>query len=105
MFRNSGITTEGDIKCWGKETDVGMFEQMSTAGRFEKIAAGAHHVCGIALGGGISCWGRNTKGETMVPANELFQDVSCGKAHTCGIQKHTRKLLCWFVAIDHFSAV
>jgi hypothetical protein len=71
-WHSCGLTTSGDIYCWGANPSgqIGSAEQFTSAPtrvtgahRFSALAAGAHHTCGLTTGGTILCWGDDTLGQ------------------------------------------
>lgn len=74
--------------------------------RFQRIAAGGTHTCGVAQSGGIYCWGDNQYGQLGDPAvavasaptaalsASLYADVVTGDAHTCGLRTDGAAV-CW----------
>lgn len=124
-----GLTVDGKAFCWGSNAD-GQLGRGETAGatcpvggrlvrcstrpvevrtvfRWNTIAAGGSHTCGISEAGSVWCWGSNRAGQlgvrlaatckdedgayacSAVPVpvgTELsFQQVTAGLSHTCGI--------------------
>lgn len=84
--------------------------------RFDTVAAGPGHACGLTSGGEAYCWGRNDAGQlgaaapgrcttddgtvacstraARAVAPLRFRALAVGGAHTCGITGSDR-LLCW----------
>jgi len=74
--------------------------------KFTRIAAGANHTCGIALGSRVYCWGDNLHGQigdpavrlattpTPILANAIFVDVASGDQHTCALRSDD-VMMCW----------
>jgi alpha-tubulin suppressor-like RCC1 family protein len=78
--------------------------------KFEKVAAGTAHGCGIARGGELFCWGDNKFGAAGAPfsvSNVPFQaamqvlgpmkfkKVAVGGEHSCAIGTAGKDLVCW----------
>jgi alpha-tubulin suppressor-like RCC1 family protein len=111
-----GIRLDGLAYCWGSNTDgqLGFMTEHSsvdTAGRvrtlgprFNQIAAGGLHNCGITLIGETLCWGFNDQGQlgnggtitifpdttgpsslTPVLGAPVFDSVTAGYKHTCAL--------------------
>lgn len=111
------VTEGGDAWCWGWGGD-GQLGTGAPRGRaeapvrvassvaFERIAAGARHNCGIAVGGGAWCWGGNGSGQlgigsranvsrpNVVGGDHRFVALSAGWFHTCGVTAEGA-LWCW----------
>ncbi len=74
--------------------------------RFQKIAAGGVHTCGLAVDDRIYCWGDNARGAlgdpvvtrsvapVPVASTALFSDVAVGRSHSCGLRTDG-VVLCW----------
>lgn len=121
------LTAPGDAWCWGSNEfgQLGAAPGTSLCARldrsvpcarapravsgglkFQRIAAGGSHSCGVATDGRIYCWGDNQYGQlgnpavaiasTPIPAltSSLFTDVVTGGAHTCGLRTDGA-LVCW----------
>jgi alpha-tubulin suppressor-like RCC1 family protein len=113
-----GVTTAGDIYCWGynaegqlgnaaagNETDTPV---LADGGRsFAAVTVGDAHTCGLATDGAAYCWGSNHIGSlgdgnaavdsdvpVPVAGGHIFVDVSAGAGHTCGIAD-TGVTHCW----------
>jgi alpha-tubulin suppressor-like RCC1 family protein len=103
-----GISSVGDVSCWGQndsgQTGNGTAGFRSTptsvAGmsNASQIAVSTSHTCAVTTTGGVECWGRNFFGSlgvsqspTMVsgapvsnPALTGFVEVGVGDGQTCG---------------------
>jgi alpha-tubulin suppressor-like RCC1 family protein len=113
------ITTSGDAYCWGsnefgqlgvaigthncarldRHVPCEALPQLVAGGlKFQKIAAGGAHTCGLLTDGRIFCWGDNSQGQIGDPAvpfavapravvtASLFSDVVAGDSHACGLR-------------------
>ncbi len=111
-----GVDQHGRAWCWGSntdrqiaDTDRRVFERATVAGtrRWDSIAAGGGHACGIDRGE-LWCWGRNDRNQVTsaivgdVPAPVRIEvdgatvewtKVAPGFDYTCGIAD--RRLFCW----------
>ena len=112
-----GIAADGELFCWGDNTDgqLGALEATSSALpvriaselRVGQVSVGQGHACAVALGGALYCWGRNTERQVGVatsdgrvgepfavdPENRYLQ-VGAGQRHSCAIRRDGR-LFCW----------
>ena len=52
-----GISTEGNIECWGDEDVTTEQFNMPTEGDFVQVAIGKYHGCALDRNGEITCWG------------------------------------------------
>ena len=105
------------VVCWGDvpsavTSDVAGARVLDTSGatapdgRFEQVAVGDSHVCGLRPGGRVVCWGDNTSGQTEVPLglfgaspSQRANRIVAGADHTCAITKATATaastVVCW----------
>lgn len=110
-----GITTAGELFCWG---DNG-FDQLGdgtttdrtsptliSTGPFDLVAPGGFHTCALASGD-ISCWGANFSGQLgtgdisprstptpIVSPSVSWQFVAAGESHTCAVTVGD-EVYCW----------
>ena len=117
-----GVTTQGKAYCWGSggsgqlgngsgdDQDVPV--EVDTGGpgglSFTSVSAGDRHTCGVTTSGKAYCWGTASNGELgigspppgrseiplAVTGGHLFDSVSAGGNHTCGITTDG-KAYCW----------
>ncbi len=105
-----GLTRTGAAYCWGAngsgQLGLGATEppQVSSPAavrgglRFQAIAAGGFHTCGLTRGGAAYCWGANEFGQlgtdaaggrtaapTPVAGGLHFTRLTLGGLHTCGL--------------------
>jgi alpha-tubulin suppressor-like RCC1 family protein len=112
------LTPEGDAYCWGSnvsfELGTGAIstvyedEPVLVYGglRFEALAVGSYHACGLTASRTLYCWGANTYGKlgngreaaTAIPVqvigNHEFTAVTAGGNHTCAISRD-EGAFCW----------
>ena len=121
------LTSGGDAWCWGSNEfgQAGVAQGATTCARtdrnipceptpravggglkFQRIAAGGTHTCGIAQSGRVHCWGDNQQGQLGDPAistssapipaltASLYSDVVAGDAHTCALRSDGVSV-CW----------
>ncbi|GAB2265602.1 Serine/threonine-protein kinase-like protein acr4, partial [Dionaea muscipula] len=98
--------------CWGDETSSNVISLIPKGMRFQLIAAGGYHACGIVEGveSRIFCWGSlNGKeeeelatgytgegdGNVDLPPKDPMLTVVGGKFHACGIKSYDRGVTCW----------
>jgi alpha-tubulin suppressor-like RCC1 family protein len=111
------VRNDGTLLCWGANADaqlgIGMTSDMTKqpteveGNKWEHVAAGQHHTCGIRSGE-LYCWGRGDSGELGLPnrrrpiataparvgADSGWEAIAVGTSHSCAISGTTR-LWCW----------
>ncbi|KAL2548680.1 Serine/threonine-protein kinase-like protein ACR4 [Forsythia ovata] len=109
---NCGLFTQNrSVFCWGDETGSGVISLIPMGMRFQKIAAGGFHVCGILEGvdSRVVCWGRSLDFDAEISAslvdsgllnvdfapNDPMLSVVGGRFHACGIKSYDRGVVCW----------
>ncbi len=115
--RTCGVATDNQAYCWGSNsqgvlgdgTTDRSLKPVAVAGgiQFRQVSEGANHTCGVATDNRAYCWGDNQFGElgdgttsveshTPVPVagGLLFQQVSAGGLHTCGVTTSSLAY-CW----------
>jgi alpha-tubulin suppressor-like RCC1 family protein len=112
------LTQDGQAWCWGSNVSFELgngvastiYEDEPTPVygvlRFEALAVGSYHACGLTLARTLYCWGANTYGKlgnglesaTAIPVqvigNHEFTGVSAGGNHTCAITRD-EGAFCW----------
>ena len=61
--------------------------------KFDAVAAGEAHTCGLRGDGIVVCWGANDDGQSS-PPEDRFRSISAGGRHTCGINRDGA-IRCW----------
>jgi alpha-tubulin suppressor-like RCC1 family protein len=112
-----GVTTSGQVYCWGSNDSGEVGRPASVVGQptpvlvpgnreFTKVSAGGSHTCGVTVSSVVYCWGDNSDGQlgdsTMtsrsipmpVYGRPKFKQVSAGALHTCGLTIDDRAF-CW----------
>ncbi|KAL9248691.1 Serine/threonine-protein kinase-like protein [Drosera capensis] len=111
---NCGLFAENRTAfCWGDETSSNVISLIPKDLRFQLIAAGGYHACGIFEGvdAKVFCWGSlNTEeeltsgytgnGNVDSPPRDPMLTVVGGKFHACGIKGYDRGLTCWGVWME-----
>lgn len=126
------LISDGSAYCWGSnetgQLGVEQGEQTCTREdrhipceprpvavggglKFQSIAAGASHTCGVTLEGRVFCWGDNLWGQLGDPSVRMsdapiaalsadeFVDVTAGGYHTCALRTDG-VVLCWGANLD-----
>ncbi|KAL3567451.1 hypothetical protein D5086_030102 [Populus alba] len=100
------------VFCWGDQASSRVISLIPQEMRFQKIAAGGYHVCGILEGvdSRAFCWGRSldlqeeisvisaaylNQGNVDLPPSDPLLSVVGGKFHACGIKSSDREVICW----------
>nr|KJB71814.1 hypothetical protein B456_011G142500 [Gossypium raimondii] len=99
------------VLCWGDETSSRVISLIPREMRFQKVAAGGYHVCGISegLNSRVFCWGRSLnleeelsvpvaysrQGNVDLPPKYPMLTVVGGKFHACGIKSYDHQVVCW----------
>ncbi|CAK7322615.1 unnamed protein product [Dovyalis caffra] len=110
---NCGLFSENrTVFCWGDEASSQVISLIPQEMRFQKIAAGGYHVCGILEGvnSRAFCWGRSldleeeislisaaylNQGNVHLPPSYPMLSVVGGKFHACGIKSYDSEVICW----------
>ncbi|XP_059632900.1 serine/threonine-protein kinase-like protein ACR4 [Cornus florida] len=107
---NCGLFSQNrSVFCWGDETSSRVISLIPKEMRFQKIAAGGFHVCGILEGvnSRVFCWGRSMDCEEEISVvhsgqvnvdlapNVSMLSVVGGRFHACGIKSYDRGVVCW----------
>ncbi|KAJ6734255.1 SERINE/THREONINE-PROTEIN KINASE-LIKE PROTEIN ACR4 [Salix purpurea] len=110
---NCGLFSENrTVFCWGDESSSRVISLIPQEMRFQKIAAGGYHVCGILVGvnSRAFCWGRSldfegeisaisaaylNQGNVDLPPSDPMLSVVGGKFHACGIKSYDGEVICW----------
>ncbi|CAK9148764.1 unnamed protein product [Ilex paraguariensis] len=107
---NCGLFSQNkSVFCWGDETSSRVISLIPKEMRFQKIAAGGFHVCGILEGVNTRafCWGRSLDLEEeisvvhsglanvdLAPSDPMLLVVG-GRFHACGIRSYDHGVVCW----------
>jgi alpha-tubulin suppressor-like RCC1 family protein len=113
-----GLSTTGAAFCWGDngggQLGTGNLNNALSPtpvsggpGTFAEISTGNAHVCARTAAGTAYCWGIGFNGQlgigsfnvsrntpTQVAGSNLFQSISAGLAHTCGVTT-AGQIFCW----------
>ena len=82
--------------CWivGQVTCTGELAQDVPNSLFTVLDVGRTHACGITTNQSTMCWGDNLVGQSDVPLDMVFMNVSLGNEHSCGLQRDGG-IFCW----------
>lgn len=112
-----GVTTSGQVYCWGSNDSGELGRPASVVGQptpvlvpgnreFTKVSAGGSHTCGVTVSSVVYCWGDNSDGQLgdgtttsrSIPApvygRPKFKQVSAAGTHTCALTIDDRAF-CW----------
>lgn len=113
-----GLTTDGDVYCWGdnerSQLGVSALNANATPNKVFRvsgavgIASGDDFACAVLATGGVACWGRGDFGQTgdgvLTDTDRLFAtnvhgintavSVTAGSGHACALQKDG-SVSCW----------
>ena len=108
---NCGLFSQNrSVFCWGDENSSRVTRSIPQQMRFQKIAAGGYHVCGILEGANsrVFCWGGRSldieeeistaytgQGNVDLAPKDQMLSVVGGKFHACGIRSSDRCVTCW----------
>ena len=112
------VSTTGAAYCWGENFD-GQLGDLTATNRntpvlvtglhtFGSVSAGGNHTCGVTTTNVARCWGKGVSGQigdnsfsitdrtspVLVLGGHLFNSVSAGNGHTCGVTT-TGVAYCW----------
>lgn len=109
----------GEVACWGSQDvmklafreDVGNIVTspiaLDSGVRFEVMAGGARHFCGLNAAGELYCWGINSNGELasgdgkdqgapqLADTASRYAVLAVGTNHGCAITADRSQLECW----------
>ncbi|HAU29923.1 MAG TPA: hypothetical protein DCW68_07455 [Rhodospirillaceae bacterium] len=92
-----GAGESGQLGNGGFRANSGLAVEVSGSGKWQSVASGENHSCGIAFDGLTLCWGAGESGQlgngdytsrpTPTPVDEdpSFIALSAGRDHSCGI--------------------
>lgn len=107
---NCGLFSQNrTVVCWGDESSSRVISLIPKEMKFQKVAAGGYHVCGISEGldSRTRCWGRSLdleeeisvaysrQGNVDLPPSDPMLSIVGGKFHACGIKSYDRGVICW----------
>lgn len=87
------ITADDTLRCWERNGEYGIVEDMPEMVTPVAVAAGVAHVCALDAAGVLQCWGANGAGQSDVPEGTYIA-VAAGSSSTCGIRADGT-LDCW----------
>jgi len=80
------VVDRNDAQGWDPTT--------TPAERFEQVAGGHDHLCGVTEDGDPICWGWNAGGQTDIPADLTVASFALSYENTCALDPVGR-LTCW----------
>ncbi|XP_057471013.1 serine/threonine-protein kinase-like protein ACR4 [Actinidia eriantha] len=113
---NCGLFSQNrTVFCWGDETSSRVISLIPKEVRFQKIAAGGFHVCGILEGvnSRVFCWGRSLSLEEEISVEDSLGQINVdlapndpmlsivgGRFHACGIKRFNHGVACWGYSVE-----
>ncbi|PSS34929.1 Serine/threonine-protein kinase-like protein [Actinidia chinensis var. chinensis] len=113
---NCGLFSQNrTVFCWGDETSSRVISLIPKEVRFQKIASGGFHVCGILEGvdSRVFCWGRSLSLEEEISVedrsgqvnvnlapNDPMLSIVGGRFHACGIKRFDHGVACWGYSVE-----
>ena len=100
------IREDGSLTCWGYDFfgQAEVPELPADFYDFVQVSSGGYHTCavvectpppgGICLIANSLCWGNNNYGQATPPPVTVFDHVSAGRYHTCGLTS-SYDPICW----------
>jgi alpha-tubulin suppressor-like RCC1 family protein len=111
-----GITTAGDLKCWGSNSsgqlgDSSLIDRWTPTAidagtKYSSVYLGSAFTCGITMAGVLKCWGGNLSGQlgdgstisksspVVIDAGVSYSKVGGSASSACGITS-AGVLKCW----------
>ncbi|WP_340598786.1 RCC1 domain-containing protein [Bdellovibrio sp. GT3] len=115
-----GITTDGTLKCWGRNhngqlgtgTSGASWDKITPfiidgSNRYTDVTAGNNHTCAITVANDLKCWGDSGFGQvghgfvtsavaipTIITSGTKYISVKAGSSHTCAITQ-SNDMYCW----------
>jgi alpha-tubulin suppressor-like RCC1 family protein len=89
-FATCGLTTAGDIHCWGND-NKGVLE--APTGTFQAITLNGYTGCGLRASGAAVCWGDDDHNQVQ-SAGGAYLQIELGEMFGCGLT-HDGLLDCW----------
>ncbi|WP_374028871.1 hypothetical protein [Bdellovibrio bacteriovorus] len=116
-----GITTTGDLRCAGVNSNGQLGDGTTTASptfktidsgtKYKTVERGYAHTCGITTAGVLKCWGANGNGHLGIGSTTsasspievdpgvAYKSISLGATYTCGVTT-AGKAKCWGASTD-----
>lgn len=86
------LMEDSSIQCWNFPGTA----QPPPGTGWTDLAAGGAHACAIDGAGAVTCWGDNSFNQVSdVPTGIVFNQISAGANHTCGVEVGTGAAHCW----------
>ncbi len=115
-YHTCGITTSGDLKCWGLNTSGQLGDNtlidrwtptlVDAGTKYSAVYLGSSFTCGITTAGVLKCWGVNSSGQlgdgtavsksipVVIDAGVSYAKVGGSASSACGITT-AGVLKCW----------
>lgn len=94
-----GLREDGSVRCWSPEDPNGDLDSPlatdAPAGPFVSVCVKSpDNACALDALGAVTCWGSPSEYDDSPPMGVLFQQISCGSSHVCGVTTDN-DLVCW----------
>ena len=93
-----GVTTDGDLKCWGGNNDPNyrnMITGLVPAGHdFISVDVGVEVTCAMREDGSFTCWSNIAANLNGMPSETNFIDVSATWSGACAVTT-SGAITCW----------
>ncbi len=89
-----GVRVDNTIRCWHKDS-ANNDRFIPIGGRYAKYVTGPNvFSCGLRIDGTVKCFGVNVDGERLPDPSGVFESLSVGYDHACGLRPGG-EVACW----------
>ena len=96
-YHSCAVDQDDKLVCWGRNSTGQAGPPWNVrSSRVLSVDTGTYHTCAVLEDESITCWGDNLRGQTNVPSSvSSWKAVTCGTAHSCGIDAMESRGYCW----------